>query len=427
MKSKRRVKRTLLIILCSVLLTVFIALFVVSFFEKQVVEKTAYKYTGRKVTMDWIYINPFTGYIYMSNLKIFESRELPEFRNGDSLAFSAKGLSVKIALFKLLFKKTIELKQIYLDHPWAIAIQDKKEFNFRDLIQRFSSKEKTISAKSRGTSYHFNILRIIIYKGIFRYKQNGTPVDYFIKDASFDSPGIRWYGNTIAVKFSFLNGPGQGSANGNITINLKSMNYQLTAETHKFELNLFEQFLLPMINYGSITANLDAKINARGSFTDNEDVNAKGIIAINDFHFGKNPKEDFVSFDKLKLIIDSLNPKFFVYDFDTIALIHPYLKYERYDSLDNAQRMFGEKGSNVSAVKSDPEQFNLLFNLANYIKDLSKNFLKSPYKINRLEITQGNLIYNDFSISEKFAAGINPLEVTADSIDKHKIFRIKLR
>ena len=33
------------------------------------------------------------------------------------------------------------------------------------------------------------------------------------------------------------------------------------------------------------------------------------MIAINDFHFGKNPKDDYVSFDKLVLAINEMSPK----------------------------------------------------------------------------------------------------------------------
>jgi hypothetical protein len=30
-----------------------------------------------------------------------------------------------------------------------------------------------------------------------------------------------------------------------------------------------------------------------------ENITIKGLLAINDFHFGKNPQDDYVSFDKL--------------------------------------------------------------------------------------------------------------------------------
>ena len=66
------------------------------------------------------------------------------------------------------------------------------------------------------------------------------------------------------------------------------------------------------------------------------------MVAINDFHFGKNPEDDYASFDKLVLAINEMSPKKHKYLFDSVSLSHPYFKYERYDYLDNLQTMFGK-------------------------------------------------------------------------------------
>jgi hypothetical protein len=49
---------------------------------------------------------------------------------------------------------------------------------------------------------------------------------------------------------------------------------------------------------------------------------------------------------------------------------------------------------------------------------LANSFFRSAYKINRLRIYNGDIKFNDFSTSEKFALELNPLNVVADSIDK---------
>jgi hypothetical protein len=109
-------------------------------------------------------------------------------------------------------------------------------------------------------------------------------------------------------------------------------------------------------------------------------------------------------------------------------LIHPFFKYERYDYLDNLQRMFGINGANISAVKDHPEKFNLIIQIADYVKVLAKNFFQSDYKINRLAIYKADLKFNDFAISEKFSAEINPLYFIADSINRlHKRVNVSLR
>jgi hypothetical protein len=104
------------------------------------------------------------------------------------------------------------------------------------------------------------------------------------------------------------------------------------------------------------------------------------------------------------------------------------LKYERYDYLDNVQMMFGKNGANLSAANANPARFNLILEIAKYVKVLANNFFQSDYKINRLAIYKGDLKFNDFAISEKFSADINPLFIIADSINKnHKRVNVSLK
>ena len=121
---------------------------------------------------------------------------------------------------------------------------------------------------------------------------------------------------------------GSGDIKGNLTVNLKSIDYRVAILAHKFDLNIIEQYLKDLTNYGSFSANIDANIKSKGNINDQENVTASGLIAINDFHFGKNPKDDFVSFDKLVLAIIEMSPKDHKYLYDSISLNHPYIKYE---------------------------------------------------------------------------------------------------
>ena len=76
--------------------------------------------------MDWAYVNPFTGYIQFSNLRIYE-------HNSDSVFFSS-GISLKVPVLKLLSKE-YEISSLTLDVPNAWIIQDKKILTFYDLIE----------------------------------------------------------------------------------------------------------------------------------------------------------------------------------------------------------------------------------------------------------------------------------------------------
>ena len=412
-----KIKKIPLIIISSIVIIAVVVVLFISPIAKYFVIKATEKFSGRQITMDRLYLNPFTGFIQISNLKIYEPAS-------DSIFFSAEDIGADIALRKLL-SKTYEIRKLTLYHPKGTIIQNEKDLNFNDLIDKFSPKDTIDTIKAPA---HFSILSLKIIDGEFHYREQLIPINYFIKKVNIESTGIRWDTDTVNVRFSLLPGIGTGDMNGDLTINLKTDDYRLALVIHKFDLSIIEQYLKDLVNYGSFSANIDADIKAKGNLLDQEDITTSGRIAINEFHFGKNPKVDFVSFDKLVLVTSRLSPRNLIYTFDSISLIHPCITYEIYDYLDNLQTMFGKNGSNIDAVNAKTGNFNLIIEIARYVKVLSNSFFRSDYKINRLRIYKGDLKFNDFSASEKFAVELNPLNVIADSINKdHKRVNVSLQ
>jgi hypothetical protein len=409
-----RYKKPLITVVCSIIVIVIAVILLASPITKYLIVKNDIKYIGREIKMGRVYVNLFTGYIHIRTLKIYESKNLADTVGTDSVFFSAKAISANFALLKL-FSKTIEIKDLTLDHPVGIIIQKEKFFNFNDLVKKISG-DKTETTK---LPFHFNILNIKIKNGEFHYREKVMPINYFIKEVNIESAGKYWNTDTIRANISFLSGIDSGSLRGNFTINLKNLDYRLSAVVHKYDLNFLNQYLKNLVNYGTFSANLDADIIATGNFNNKENIDARGLLALNDFHFGIRTKDDYASFDKLVLKIDELSPGNHKYLFDSLSLSHPFIKYELYDYLDNVQKMFGKYGANTSGNKTEPTRFNLIFIIGNYIKVLAKNFFQSDYKINRLAIYKGCFRFNDYSSNEKFSIETNPLYVVADSVNKN--------
>jgi hypothetical protein len=404
-RQGHKLKKVYLIIISFVAVAGIVILFL-SPLSAWLIAKYAGKYSGRRITTDWVSINPLTGVINISNLKIYES-------GNDSVFFSST-ISARVSLLKLL-ASTYEIKSLILNHPRGKIIQNDKDFNFNDLIVKFSPKENPDTTKKT----RFSILRLTINDGEIYYQELKIPINYFIKNVNIESSGIRWNTDTTNIKFAFLPGTGSGNIKGDLTLNLKNLDYGIAFQANKFDLGIIDQYLKGLTNNGSFAANIDANIKAHGNIGDQEKLSVSGNAAINEFHFGKNQKEDIASFDKLGLSIIELNPVNLKFLFDSLTLSHPCLKYEIYDYLDNLQRMFGENGAKIDAAYTNTREFNLIISIARYVKVLVTSFLKSDYKINRLRIYDGDIKFNDFSTSEKFNLELYPLKVSSDSIDKN--------
>lgn len=173
-----RVKRRIIIGSGIILFLAAVIILFISPFAKYLIQKNSEKWFGRQVKMGWLYLNPLTGNARIKNLKVFEPA-------GDTVFFSAKELSVSVALLKIL-GKSYEIKKLSIDNPVVWIIQNKKQMNFDDLIRKFTPKE---SEADTLEAHHFNILRISIKNGEFHYVEKSIPVNYFIKNVNIDSPG----------------------------------------------------------------------------------------------------------------------------------------------------------------------------------------------------------------------------------------------
>jgi hypothetical protein len=402
-----RLKKAILIIVITVVVTVALCIAFISPITKYLVEKYDVRYTGRQITLDWAYVNPFTGYVYLHN---FKANELHK----DTVFLSAKGVSANFALHKLLFYNNCEITELHLDQPVGIVIQIKKVLNFDDIIQRFTP-DNSSPTKER---MHVSILRISITNGEFHYHDKIIPINYFIKKVNLESTGVRWDSDTIASVISFVAGKGTGNVRGDFTIDTKTLDYHFGADIRNLDLELVRQYLWELINYGMFRAQLDLNIKASGNFHHTDSITLHGRVAINDFHLGKTTTEDYTSFKKLLVEIRELSPRNNKYLFDSVQLVNPFVSYERFDSLDNVEAMFGKKGSNISDVTQQPGRFNLVIQLSRYIKKLSRKFFQSQYSIKSMSILNGDIQFSDYSLNEKFSIDARGLYLKADSISK---------
>jgi hypothetical protein len=408
--TAKKIRNILIGIFVAIVAIVATLIIFISPIAKYLIEKYDVKYLGRDIRMDWIYINPFTGYIYIHGLKIYEAGGM------DTIFISAKSLSVNFAMLKI-FKKTYEIENVTLTEPWGRAIQNHRRFNFNDIIVRFSPKD---TIRSTGPPVHFNILNIKVVNGEFHYEERSIPVSYYIKNVNIECPGKRWDNDTMNFKLALQSGPTSGTLNATFNLDVRTLDYSIYAKINKYELNFLQQYLRDLATYGSFTANLDGDVQSQGNFGVKLAIKVKGWLALNDFHYGKVPGDDYLSFDRLMVSIVDVDPLAYSYYIDTIRIDRPFFKYEIYDHMDNISALFGKDMKNIKAAVADDTKFNLVVEIGKYVSDIIKNFIKSYYKVNRLAIYQGNVEFNDFALREQFSIAADPLTLTADSIDKHR-------
>lgn len=408
-KINSRLKKGGIITLIALTTIFLVAIACLSPFVKYFLEKQDQNLFGREVKMDWAYANPFTGFVHLHNVNLSEA-------TGDSVFVFMKGVNGNINLFKLL-SRTVEITNLTLKAPRGQVVQTSRVFNIDDLIERFSS------SGSSDSRWKVTILGLSVEKGEFHFVDTIIPVHYFIKEVTLKSVSDLTHSDTLASSFSFLAGIGRGTMQGDFSIHKKTKDYRFSLTAHDFDMEIIRQYIWELINYGMFTAHVDATLTGHGNFNSIERIAAKGRFMVRDFHLGKTTEDDYLALKKLVVVMDELSPAEGIFQFDSVLFDQPYIKYERYDSLNNIETLLGKKGKNISDV-TQQGRFNLVIEIARYVKTLSTNFFKSNYKVNILRVNDGTIAFNDFATSEKFALQMTPLSIWADSVNKQE--RVKV-
>lgn len=387
-------------------LFVIVVLGLLSPIAKYLIEKYDKEITGREITLDWAFVSPFNGYVYLNDVVIYEQDNTTSF-------LSMEGLSVNFSLFRLI-SGDYELSSVTLRKPVGYVIQTDSVFNFTDIIAKFSGDT---TRERSGEPARVSLLDIEIKEGEFHYLETVTPISYFITHVNINSEGWRNWVDTLAMDFDFSAGIRTGETDGYFVINTANLDYRLDARIDSFDLELVNQYMKALTTYGTFSALLHADLKTKGNFTSVDSMEIRGDLSINQFHFGKSKEVDFVNFDRLVIGIDELSPKRMIYHFDSVLLEKPYCSYELYDSLDNIQTMFGAGGA-IVAENANSAQFNLIIEIAKGVQLLSRNFLASHYQVKCLSINEGDFHYADFTMGEEFNVAMHPFFLHADSISK---------
>ena len=102
--TKPRLKKVFIITLSAVLAIVVLLMLVLSPLAKYLLEKHGKDLFGRELKMDWAFVNPFTGYAYLGNPRLYEAQ-------GDSTFLAVVGVHGKINMLKL-FSQNVEIISI---------------------------------------------------------------------------------------------------------------------------------------------------------------------------------------------------------------------------------------------------------------------------------------------------------------------------
>jgi len=400
-----------IIILLSIAVLVIGIFFAVSPVAKYVIEKNSEEWTGRKITMNHLFINLRKWNVTVRDLKVYDYKS-------DKVFFSAGKIFTDISVLKAI-KGEYQVNTFQITSPNIIIEQKGETFNFDDLVTRFTSADtiaKEPEQPAEPTKYLVN--NIEIKGGTITYRDKVLNHEIVLQQFKLGCPRLVWNSPMLkaATSFTFKSG---GKADAKLALNLDSLSYILDASIAKLDMQLINPYMRDFITTSYAGGFLDTKLRIKGDFDVPEAVAVKGEIAISDFRIDDKAKVTVASWKNLGIAIDSLDVAGNIYDFGVVSLDDPYLLFEYYEKTDNFTNMMVPSETvavSDTAATDEIDYSNPFTIMADYVKDISKDYIISNYTAENVIIRNGHIVYKDYTLEDKFVYDLEKLELRSGRI-----------
>lgn len=414
----KRLRRWLLVLIGILVLVITLAFIFISPIAKYFIEKYDVQYTGREIKMNKIFLNLFTGTASITDFVIYE-------KDGKTAFFKAGKLKATISLYKL-WRDKYDLSNIEAESPTITIIQKGNHFNYDDIVTKMSGEpdtaDSTTTTNSKATQYWIRNLSIkdftITYINTLPYNKVS------IQKGSLIIPLIAWNDPVYKVDcgFSFAEG---GTIQSKTIYNNKSGLFTLGLDVKQFNCSILFPYLKDYMQATSLDGLFSTTLNISGNANKPEEVAAAGLLSLEKFSVVDNIREKLLACDKLEIKVDSVNTKQNLYDFKTVDLDRPFIKFAMYDDGFNYERLLKSSPAASAGSSNDPSSSyaNVFVMASEYLNDIIKDYVISNYNADALKIKNGTLVFSDYTLEDKFQYQFDSLNILSDRIssNNHRI------
>ncbi|MBR7035459.1 MAG: DUF748 domain-containing protein [Bacteroidales bacterium] len=392
-------KKILIIVAISIAVIIAIVAFAVSPIAKHFLINNSKELIGRKIDMENLSVNIFTGRLQVENFTLYEA--------DDSTSFVAFDLfDVNVNLHKLL-SKTAEIESVELSGADIRVVQDGNIFNFTDIIEFFSSDSTATDTVEEPSEWNVVINDIHLNHSYLYYQDQEIGSEWKLKDISLVIPGIDLsdLSTDMGLQLDFTNG---GKLETTMKYNTEKALYDLQVKIQNFHLSPVLPYLQQSLNIENLDGKFSADLAIHGSSEHILNFDVTGLVSLSEFNMLDTLQKSAASFDSVATTIkqiDLINNK--------IELSYLYIC-----GLHSYYEIFQDKNDNFSMlIKADTTQTQDSLAVAYADTTEEKPFVLI---INDLRIANTNFDFIDNSLPQPFNYTISDICVSSTNFNLTK-------
>lgn len=343
---------------------------------------------GRKIQIDKLSSNIFTGYICMEGFTVYEE-------NGTDPFIELHRVETNLSMMHL-FTGVIDLETLQL-HRLDVNIEQRDTvFNFTDILQRFSSPE---AEEEENYGYPLVIRDIALSQSSIHYQDLLVRSDIRINDVNLHIPGIdlRDLVTNMGLDLEFVDG---GKLTTQMSYNDRTRSYTIDLLLNDFNLEGILPYVQQAIWTEKLTGTVNADLKMEGSLSHILDFRLTGLANAQNIYMEDDHGDVVLSCDSVLMNVREMNLLENRISLSQMVAHEPtlYITYDK-DSLDNFDRMSKlaeEKMAEIMATLVKEETEDGLPPVAKAEEDSQPDF---QLHIDQCQILEGSLFYRDEATS----------------------------
>jgi hypothetical protein len=372
--------------LIAFLILICILLFAAPRVARWYIVKHSHELIGRRLEIEKIRINYFTGTLRIYGANLYESDQKSTF-------VSFKLFKVHLAYLPL-FRNEIFIKDISLDDAFAEVLQDNDKFNFSDLTKTDTTTAKKDTVSSKPMKYIINNIKI--NRGYIKYTDIAMNHTIALDRLDLLIPGFTWNSDStnLDVNFRFVDGGGLYSS---LALNQADSTYSVNLKLDSLNLKIIEPYVQNNFRISAMQGYLSNDLRIRGNMRSVMQLNVSGINHVFDFSMTDTLSRKILSFKEATVDINTIQPDKNKVNLNLVSLTDPYVLVEMIDSTNNWSALM--KPSSTQAADTTKQK-----------TDSTTVSPSGSYTFSKFAITGGKILFSDKTLRY-------PFEYTLDNVN----------
>ena len=393
-------------ILIGILALIIIVLIAIPIIAKNYINNNGKELIGRKVNLESLSLNYFTGSLSLGEFTIFEE-------NDKDVFLSINGLYVNPNITKIIGQNYV-IQNVEIDGLKCNTVLTDTIFNFNSIIAHFDTEEEV--EEKDTAAVHYAVEKLSLTNSYLSYYDKNLESKIELNNFNTSIPkGIAWNNPNINVlsDFSFVTG---GNVNSNFSYNLDKGVYDLDLKSEEINLSILLPYLKDFMLVKELKGALTTDMFLRGNTAESANMDIIGAFDVHNISLVDTFGVEAMALGHMEIIADSINPAKDIYQLSAVKLNHPYARYEMYPETDNFSQLLMVSDSGEVATTAEEHESNLFVMIKDYVVETLHGIKASNFSIDTVAINNVEANYIDHTMLQTFKYNVSKANLTAYNV-----------